>query len=105
MSSASRVKPKTSKFSLMLLGVTDFGITTRPLSRCQRMITWAAVRLCFVAMAPITGSCSSLPWPSGLHDSVATLRGTGIAQGLLLKARVQLDLVEHRRDEIGRAHV
>ena len=39
LSSASSWKSKTSIFSRMREGVTDFGITTKPLSRCQRRMT------------------------------------------------------------------
>ena len=70
MSSASSVKSKTLKFSAMREGVTDFGMATRPLSMCQRMMTCAGVRPCFAAMPAMTGSSSSLPWPSGLQDWV-----------------------------------
>src|SRR5699024_10283175 len=36
---------KTSKFSAMRSGLTDFGIAERPCWRCQANITWAGVQL------------------------------------------------------------
>ncbi len=39
MSSASSLNARAPMFSLSLPSLTDFGITTRPLSRCHRMMT------------------------------------------------------------------
>ena len=81
----------------MRSGVTDFGITTLPSCRCQRMTTWPGVLPCSAAIAVIAGSSSTAPWASGLHASVTMPRSScSRAQAGLLEARVQLDLVDGR---------
>ena len=51
ISSGMSSKSKTSKFSAMRAGLTDFGIAERPCCRCQRSITWAADLPCRPAIA------------------------------------------------------
>ena len=57
-----QLKSNTSMFSAMRLGLVDFGMTERPCCRPQRSITWAGVLPCALAMSPMTGSSSVLPW-------------------------------------------
>jgi len=76
--------------------VADFGITTKPLSKCQRMITCAGIRRCFLAsrsvpeavlarvdwLTPNEGEAASLPGRSDPIDDPAAaamaLRGLGV---------------------------
>lgn len=53
----------------MRVGVTDFGTADRPLSRCQRSITWAAVVPYLSAISFMTGSRSEFreASPSGVE--------------------------------------
>src|SRR3712207_8589094 len=48
----SSSKSKSSKFSLIRPGFTDFGKTTSPRWRCQRSVTCAGVFPSFPAMPP-----------------------------------------------------
>ena len=57
-SSGDNAKSKTSKFSAMRCGLTDFGIAEMPCSMCQRRTTCADVFRCFAASSRIVG-CSS----------------------------------------------
>jgi hypothetical protein len=52
---------KTSKFSAMRSGRTDFGIAERPSCRCHRSITCAGVLPCASAMPRIVGSSKVRP--------------------------------------------
>ena len=63
-------KSKSSKFSLIRAGVTDFGKITCPCCRCQRSTTWAGLRSSRWATALTTGSFSTWPWAIGDHASV-----------------------------------
>ena len=60
MSAAERSKPATSALVRMRSAWRDFGITTTPCWRCQRMITWAGVRPSRSAIERIAG-CSRVP--------------------------------------------
>ena len=62
-SSAVSEKSKTSKFSAMRCGLTDFGIAQKPCSRCQRRTTCAGVLPYLAARSVMTGSVSG-PWDS-----------------------------------------
>ncbi len=52
-------KSNTSKFSSIRSGVTDFGITTLPSCRCQRITTCAGVFAVGAAISTIAGSSST----------------------------------------------
>src|SRR5256885_439391 len=54
-------KPKTSAFSRIRSGRTDFGITTRPCWRLQRMRICAGVRPCFAAICVMSGCLRRRP--------------------------------------------
>ena len=65
-SPASRVMFSASKFSRIRDSVTDLGMTTLPMARCQAMTTWAGVAPCLSASAVMVASSrSSPPCPSG----------------------------------------
>ena len=53
ISSSLSSKSKTSTFSRIRSGVTDFGITTLPSCRCQRRIVWAGVLPWWAAIVAI----------------------------------------------------
>lgn len=67
ISSSVSWKSKTSRFSAMRSGRTDFGMTTMPRWMSQRRTTWATVLLCPVAISVRTGlvNRSSRPWARG----------------------------------------
>ncbi|MBC7441234.1 MAG: helix-turn-helix domain-containing protein [Ramlibacter sp.] len=66
----SRAKSNTCRFSRMRDGVTDFGITTVPSSRCQRMTTCAADLPYLAPMASRVALPIARPRASGDHASV-----------------------------------
>src|SRR3954453_20254056 len=62
---SSRAKSKTSKFSRMRDGVTDFGMTMLPSWMCQRSTTCAGDLFLDLATSASTGSANSpLPCPN-----------------------------------------
>src|SRR5215471_9852276 len=69
-SSENRIR---SKLAAIRSGLTDFGITVIPCSRCQRNTTCAGVTPCALAMSTSTGSERLVPL-SGLYPSTATPR-------------------------------
>jgi O-succinylbenzoic acid--CoA ligase len=68
-SSVSR-KPKTSRFSAMRSGRTDFGMVTMPCCSSHRNATWAALRPWAAAIRCSTASRATAPRANGPHASV-----------------------------------
>lgn len=64
ISSLPSSKSKTSKFSTIRSGVTDFGNSTSPSCRCQRMTTCPGVLRCELTISPTVGSSSTSPCAS-----------------------------------------
>lgn len=60
ISSAVSSKSKTSKFSVISSGRTDFGIALRPSCRCQRIMTCAGVLPRAAAIEAMAGSSKVL---------------------------------------------
>ena len=71
MSPGSSSKSKSSKFSRIRSGVTDFGKTMLPCCICQRRTTCAGVLPTLSAISVTTASSSTSPWAIGDHASVA----------------------------------
>ena len=78
---------------------TVFGITIRPLSRCQRITTCAGVFRCLAAISTSARlgqqAASAERAPGFRFDLMLVVKR---AQGLLLKAWMKLDLVHRRRN-------
>ena len=72
-SRADSVKSKTSKFSSILDGVTDFGRGITPFSIHQRIRTCAGVFPWRAATSFTTGISKALPFAMGAHASTAML--------------------------------
>ena len=98
-SSAESLKSKTSKLLAMRSGRTDFGITMKFFSRCQRMMICAGR----AAVARRNGADDRIVKVLALPQRTPALGGDAQRfmpgdQFTLLELRVQLDLVEHRDD-------
>ena len=65
----------TSKFCLILSGLTLFGITTTPRSTWNRINTWAGDLLCFLPISTILGSSRREGSPGLAHGLSGDPRG------------------------------
>ena len=56
--------------------MADFGITTKPLSKCQRMITCAGIRRCFLASRSVPETVlARVDWLTPNEGEAASLLG------------------------------